>query len=61
MVSIFQDKILGLLNKTGPNGEPAPDDGVPWYFKYGSKVLGIVGAFCTWQHFHIITVYLYKC
>lgn len=60
---IFQDKILGLLNKTGPNSESQADDGTPWYFKYGSRALGIVGAFCTWRFFYrqnmmILYVYL---
>ena len=45
----FQDKIIGLLSKANPNQENQPDDGTPWYFKYGSRLLGIVGAFCTWQ------------
>lgn len=49
---IFQDKILGLLQRSGPNGENPVDDGTPWYFKYGSRALGIVGAFCTWRFFY---------
>jgi len=39
------DKILGILQKTNPNQEGQPDDGTPWYFRYGSRVLGISGAF----------------
>jgi len=39
------DKILGILQKTNPNQEGQPDDGTPWYLKYGSRVLGIGGAF----------------
>jgi len=39
------DKIIGLLSKANPNQENQPDDGTPWYFKYGSRLLGIVGAF----------------
>ncbi|CRK99274.1 CLUMA_CG012579, isoform A [Clunio marinus] len=39
------DKIIGLLNKASPNAESQVDDGTPWYFKYGSRLLGIVGAF----------------
>ncbi len=39
---------MGLLQRPGPGGQ-VQDDGTPWYFKYGSRVLGIVGAFCTWQ------------
>ncbi|CAO1399004.1 unnamed protein product [Diamesa hyperborea] len=40
------DKIIGLLSRpTGPQDPNAPDDGQPWYLKYGGRVLGIVGAF----------------
>lgn len=39
------DKVLGLLNKANPNQDANVDDGIPWYFKYGSRALGIVGAF----------------
>jgi hypothetical protein len=45
----FQDKIIGLLSKANPNDANQPDDGTPWYLKYGSRALGIAGAFCTWQ------------
>lgn len=39
------DKVIGLLSKANPNQANQPDDGTPWYLKYGSKLLGIVGAF----------------
>lgn len=39
------DKVIGLLAKANPHQESQPDDGTPWYFKYGSRLLGIVGAF----------------
>lgn len=29
-----------------PGQENVPKDDVPWYLKYGARVLGIVGAFC---------------
>lgn len=58
----FQDKILGLLQRSGPNGENPVDDGTPWYFKYGSRALGIIGAFCTWRFFyrHIMMTYIFN-
>ncbi|CAG9805073.1 unnamed protein product [Chironomus riparius] len=39
------DKVIGLLSKANPNQANQPDDGTPWYFKYGSRALGIIGAF----------------
>ncbi|KAG5682527.1 putative Calcium channel flower [Polypedilum vanderplanki] len=39
------DKVIGLLSKANPNQANQPDDGTPWYLKYGAKALGIIGAF----------------
>jgi hypothetical protein len=55
--SFFQDKIIGLLSKANPGQEGQPDDGTPWYLKYGSRALGIIGAFCTWQKFTFLYCY----
>lgn len=55
--SFLQDKIIGLLSKANPNQENQADDGTPWYLKYGSRALGIIGAGCTWQKFTFFIVF----
>ncbi len=57
---ISQDKVIGLLAKANPNQANQPDDGTPWYFKYGSRALGIIGAFCTWQINYIFIIPLIR-
>uniref|UniRef100_A0A1B0FY55 Calcium channel flower n=1 Tax=Phlebotomus papatasi TaxID=29031 RepID=A0A1B0FY55_PHLPP len=37
------EKFVSLMAR--PGQENVPKDDVPWYLKYGARVLGIVGAF----------------
>lgn len=40
----FAEKFAGLMAR--PNQDLVAKDDVPWYLKYGGRVLGIVAAFC---------------
>lgn len=41
-----------------PNQDLVAKDDVPWYLKYGGRVLGIVAAFCEYK-FNIFLVVLH--
>lgn len=40
----FAEKITGLLARPNQQDPIGPEQ--PWYLKYGSRLLGIVAAFC---------------
>lgn len=40
----FAEKITGLLARPNQQDPVGPEQ--PWYLKYGSRLLGIVAAFC---------------
>ncbi|XP_023031886.1 calcium channel flower isoform X1 [Drosophila willistoni] len=57
----FAEKITGLLARPNQQQDPAGGPEAPWYLKYGSRLLGIVGAFFAilfglWNVLSIITL-----